>query len=75
MAVKVTQVTEPVSEVPQSTSICHFDEIEDWLQKAVVSMDKWDRSPVTVDSLQAALVDECGCNIVKFTDYYRVEHL
>lgn len=75
MSIKVTQVTDTVSEVPESASICHFDELEDWLQEAIVSMDKWDRSAATVDSFKAAQIHDCSCDIVKFTDYYRVEYL
>lgn len=73
MATKSPTVSlEPVSEIPQSASVCHFDEIEDALQEAVVSVQNQEQSTVTVSPSRAQTIDECSCDIIKFTEYYQV---
>lgn len=73
MATNPAQVTvKPVSEVPEMASVCHFDEVESPIQDSLVLAADQNRSTVTVDSVQAALIDECDCEIIKYTDYYRI---
>jgi len=76
MSAKQAQITlERVSEVPETASVRHFDEIDDQLQEVVSPVSHRERSTVTVDPFRAALLDECDCEIVKLTDYYRISRV
>lgn len=76
MAAKRAQLAfEPVSEIPETASVCHFDEIAESLQEPIVRAEGRNRSTVTVAPVHAALLDGCGCDIVKFTEYYRVSRV
>lgn len=76
MAASLAQVAlEPVSEIPETASVCHIDEIEDSLQEPLVMAEEQNQSTVTVAPIQAALIEECNCDIVKFTDYYRISRV
>lgn len=68
-------VFEPISEVPETASVCHFDEIKDPIQDPLVLAADRNQSTVTVAPIKAALIDECDCEIVKFTDYYRMSRV
>lgn len=73
MAANPTQVTlEPVSDVPKTASVCHFDELEDPLQETIVSAQNLGKSTITVDTSQSTLIAECRCDVIKFTEYYSV---
>jgi hypothetical protein len=76
MTANITKVIiEPVSEVPETASICHFDEIEDTLQETLISAQKPGRSTITVDSSRATQIAECRCDVIKFTEYYSISCL
>lgn len=76
MTTTQTQVTiEPVTDIPETASVCHFDEIEDSLQETIVSAQGPDQSIITVDPSQATRVAECSCDVIKFTEYYSVRCL
>jgi hypothetical protein len=73
MSANSTQVAfEPVSEIPESASVCHLDEIGDSLQESLVFAEEQNQPAVTIAPIQAALIDECDCDIIKFTNYYRM---
>jgi len=76
MTGNLTQVIiEPVTDIPETASVCHFDEIEDSLQETIVSAQKPGQSTMTVDSPQATQIAECRCDIIKFTEYYSISYL
>lgn len=76
MTGNLTQIIiEPVTNIPETASVCHFDEIEDSLQETIVSAQNPDQSTITVDSPQATEITECGCDIIKFTEYYSISRL
>jgi hypothetical protein len=76
MPAKLAQLQfEPVEEISEMDSVCHFDEIDESLQATVADAEAGGRATVTVDPFQAALVDECGCDVVRFTDYYRLSRV
>lgn len=76
MTGNLTQIIiEPVTDIPETASVCHFDEIEDSLQETIVSAQKPGQSTMTVDSPQATQIVESECDIIKFTEYYSVSCL
>jgi hypothetical protein len=73
MTANLTRVAfEPVSEIPESASVCHFDEIGDSLQEPLVFAEEQNQPTATIAPIQATLIDECDCDIIKFTNYYRM---
>lgn len=68
-------IIEPVTDIPETASVCHFDEIEDSLQETIVSAQNPGQSTMTVDSTQATQIAESGYDIIKFTEYYSVSYL
>jgi hypothetical protein len=77
MTANLTEVTlEPVTDVPETASVCHFGEIEDSLQEMIVSAQKPGQPTITVDTPpQSTLSAECRCNVIKFTKYYSVNRM
>jgi hypothetical protein len=76
MTANLTQITlEPVTDVPETASVCHFDEIEDSLQEMIVSAQKPGQPTITVDTPQSTLSAECRCDVIKFTKYYSVNRM
>ncbi|WP_226013502.1 hypothetical protein [Halomicrobium salinisoli] len=76
MPAEIAQVSvEPVTEVPETASVCHVDELAPPLGETVAAADGEDGSTVTVDPYRAALIDQCGCDVVKATEYYRVDRV
>jgi hypothetical protein len=74
MSVTPTRVgLEPVGEVPETASVCHFDELEGPLQEAVVSACLRGEGAEFEAHCESGQIDDCPCDIVKFTDYYRVD--
>jgi len=75
MPAKLTQVSvEPVGEVPETASVRHCDELP-WRVREMVAQADSGGSTVTVDPYRAALVEECGCDVVKSTEYIRLERV
>ena len=61
MTTNQVQLTiEPVSDVPETAAVCHFDEIEPPLQEAVASANQQNKSTVTVDAPRAARDEDCA---------------
>jgi len=76
MPAELAQVElEPVSHVSDAASVCHFDEVGEPLQETVVTAHERGRSTITVEPFRAALIEDCDCDVVKFTDYYRVSRV
>lgn len=69
---RVQLAIEPVSDVPETAAVCHFDEVGLPLQEAVASANQRNESMVTVETPRAARDEDCVVDIIKFTDYYRV---
>jgi hypothetical protein len=63
---------EPVETVPESASVCHYDELAESLQVALAEASGPLRTTTTVDDDGARCVDQCGCDVVRFLEYYRV---
>lgn len=63
---------EPIETVPASASVCHFDEVAESLQDALAEASGSLQTTTTVDGEGAKCVDHCRCDVVRFTDYYRV---
>lgn len=63
---------EPVETVPASASVCHYDELDESLQVALAETCGPLRTTTTVDDDGARCADECGCDVVRFLEYYRV---
>lgn len=63
---------EPVETVPASASVCHFDELAESLQVALARASGPLGTTATVDDEGARCVDQCECDVVRFTEYYRV---
>lgn len=76
MAARMAQLkVEPVEEVPETASVCDYDEVDAVLQRTISAARADERSTVTVGAFQAGIVEHCECDYVKFTDYYRVRRL
>lgn len=63
---------EPIETVPASASVCHYDELAESLQVALAEASGPIRTTATVDEEGARCVDQCRCDVVRFTEYYRV---
>jgi len=75
MPAKLAQVSvEPVVEVPETASVRHCDELPDPVREAVAEVES-EAGTVTVGPYWAALVEECGCDVVKSTKYVRLERV
>lgn len=76
MAASLAQLrVEPVEQLPETASICHYDELEESVQLAIIAAQQQGRTTIDVETLPAALVDLCDCEIVKYTEYYRVNRV
>lgn len=65
---------EQIREVPPDARVCHYDELEDTVKHRFAKVVESD----SADSPEGSVVTEldvCGCDIVKFTEYYHLSCL
>lgn len=63
----------PISTIPASASVCHFDEVDERVQSAVISASRSHPSAVTVDEPVADRIADRDCDVIKFVKYYGIE--
>lgn len=67
-----TIVIEPVTEIPTSASICHFDEIHGRLQEKLIEAHRQPQGTRRSFPVLYPAEEDRECDIVKFTEYYRI---
>lgn len=63
---------EPAEEVPTGACVCHYDELADAAKQRLQAVAGASASTTSDRALEAAAED---CDLVKFTDYYRLERV
>ena len=66
---------EPIDEIPATASVCDFDEIRDPVGGTILAALGDGASTVNVRPAHAAAIEACRCDVVKFTDYYRIRRI
>lgn len=73
MAAKRAQLkVEPVHGELADESVCDYDELEEGLRERLADVPGQTPAVITVDSYSAALIEQCRCDVVKFTEFYRI---
>ena len=62
----------PADEVPEGARVCHYDELDESAKQRLPAL-AGTSAETTADPALASTAETC--DLVKFTDYYRVERL
>lgn len=65
---------ERIREVPADARVCHYDELEETVKHRFAEVVESGSTDSPGGSLVTE-VDVCGCDIVKFTEYYHLSCL
>lgn len=76
MPAKKAQLSvEPVERARETDAVRDYDELDEIVRDELGDIATSNSSTLTVDSFAAALVDDYECDVIKFTDYYRIDRV
>ncbi|MFB6179264.1 MAG: hypothetical protein ABEI77_06025 [Halorientalis sp.] len=76
MSAKRAQLSvERIEPTHATETVCDYDELDEIVRDELGELSETADTTVTIDSFAAALVDACGCDVVKYTEYYRISRV
>lgn len=76
MCVKNTKVKiRPIQTVPAEAAVCHFDELGEAAKQHLseLASSQTGEAQQTTDQTVVDVLENCSSDIVKFTEFYRIE--
>lgn len=62
----------PADEIPEGASVCHIDELDEPAKERLPAIAGGDCATTTDRAFESTAE---SCDVVKFTDYYRIERV